>query len=194
MNKQEFLARLRRGLSSLPQEEMEEHLTFYDEMIDDRMEEGLTEEEAVQSIGSVEALIGQILLEHSEEKPKNRRLKTWEIVLLLLGIPVWVPILSAVVSVVGSVYIGWWSILISLWAVFGSMVGCAVGTALASIVMLCKGNMLPALAMFGSSLVCAGGSIFLFYACLALTKGTVELSKKSVLWVKHFFTKKEAVE
>ena len=43
MNKQEFIALLRKGLSGLPQKELEERLTFYSEMIDDRIEEGLTE-------------------------------------------------------------------------------------------------------------------------------------------------------
>lgn len=47
MNKQEFLVKLRKGLSGLPKEDIEERLTFYSEMIDDRMEEGLSEEEAV---------------------------------------------------------------------------------------------------------------------------------------------------
>ena len=39
MTKQEFLAELRRGLSGLPQNDIEERLNFYSEMIDDRMEE-----------------------------------------------------------------------------------------------------------------------------------------------------------
>ena len=47
MNKQEFLARLQKGLSGLPGEEIEEHLAFYSEMIDDRMEDGIPEETAV---------------------------------------------------------------------------------------------------------------------------------------------------
>ena len=54
MNKQEFVERLRKGLSGLPQDDIEERLTFYSEMIDDRMEEGLSEEEAVGEIGSVD--------------------------------------------------------------------------------------------------------------------------------------------
>ena len=46
MNKREFLASLRNGLYGLPQDDIEERLGFYAEMIDDRMEEGLTEEQA----------------------------------------------------------------------------------------------------------------------------------------------------
>ena len=61
MNKQEFLAGLQKGLSGLPQEDVEERLTFYGEMLDDRMEEGLSEEEAVAAAGSVEEIVGQVV-------------------------------------------------------------------------------------------------------------------------------------
>ena len=52
MTKREFLAQLRKGLSGLPQDDIEERLTFYGEMIEDRKEEGLSEEEAVSAVGS----------------------------------------------------------------------------------------------------------------------------------------------
>ena len=38
MHKQEFLAQLRKGLSGMPQDDIEERLVFYSEMVDDRME------------------------------------------------------------------------------------------------------------------------------------------------------------
>lgn len=53
MNKREFLAGLRKGPAGLPQEDMEERLTFYAEMLDDRMEEVLSEEEAVEAVEAV---------------------------------------------------------------------------------------------------------------------------------------------
>ena len=42
MTKNEFLEQLRRGLSGLPMEDIDERLNFYSEMIDDRIEEGLS--------------------------------------------------------------------------------------------------------------------------------------------------------
>ena len=42
MSKQAFLARLRKELSGLPKDDIEERLAFYEEMIDDRTEEGLS--------------------------------------------------------------------------------------------------------------------------------------------------------
>ena len=45
ITKQEFLLQLREKLSGLPQADIDERVAFYGEMIDDRVEEGLTEEE-----------------------------------------------------------------------------------------------------------------------------------------------------
>ena len=57
MSKQEFLALLREGLSGLPREDAEERLAFYGEMIDDLMEDGMTEEDAVARIGPVDSVV-----------------------------------------------------------------------------------------------------------------------------------------
>ena len=53
MTKLQFLLALHDKLTGLPRDEVEERLNFYSEMIEDRMEDGLSEEEAVAAIGSV---------------------------------------------------------------------------------------------------------------------------------------------
>ena len=111
MTKREFLSELRDALYGLSQSEIEERLLFYSEMIDDRMEEGIPETEAVASLGSVVAAAEQILLDmplpklvKARVKPK-RKLRAWEIVLIAVGSPVWFPILLALAAVVLAVYI-----------------------------------------------------------------------------------------
>ena len=47
MTKEGFLAQLRQQLWALPEADRQNSLDYYAEMIDDRMEEGLSEEEAV---------------------------------------------------------------------------------------------------------------------------------------------------
>ena len=130
MTKHEFLVDLGLGLSCLPQEDAEERLSFYSEMIDDRIEEGLSEEEAVREMGAVDGIVSQIVAEvplsklvKKKIKPK-RRLRAWEIVLLVLGSPIWFSLLIAAFSVVISLYVSVWAIVISLWAVFATFVGC----------------------------------------------------------------------
>lgn len=63
MKKQEFLSALKSGLSGLPRQDVEDRLNFYSEIIDDRMEEGLSEEEAVSAVGSVDEIVAQTVTE-----------------------------------------------------------------------------------------------------------------------------------
>ena len=95
MGKAEFMETLRKRLAGLPQAEIEERLAFYNEMIDDRIEDGLTEEEAVAEVGPVEDVVNQIMSEipltalvREKVRPK-RTLRVWEIILLVLGSPIW---------------------------------------------------------------------------------------------------------
>ena len=68
MTKQEFLDTLRAGLSGLTEADASERITFYSEMIDDRMEEGLSEQDAVAQIGDVQCIIDDILAEIPQKK------------------------------------------------------------------------------------------------------------------------------
>ncbi len=199
MTKQEFLARLRRGLSGLPQHDIDENLAFYSEMIDDRMEEGLLEEEAVSAIGSADEIIAQAiadipLLKIAKERIRTKsRLKAWEIVLIILGFPIWLSLGVAVATIILSLYVSLWAVIISLWAVFGSMVGCLFGSMVAGVVFVCIGNILTGVAMIAAGIVCAGLSIFMFCGCKTATKGIVILTKKLVIRIKNCFVKKEEV-
>lgn len=191
MTKLKFLIALRDRLSDLPQEDVEERLGFYSEMIEDRMEEGLSEDEAVAAVGSVDEIAAQITGEILPAKiePKIRRLKAWEIILLVLGSPVWLSLLIAAFAVALSLYVSVWAIIISLWAVFGSVVACAFAGVLSGMIFAVTGHGLTGMAMIGAGIVCAGLSIFLFYGCKAITKGTVLLTKK----IFGFLRKEKAV-
>lgn len=197
MRKQEFLAALRKGLDGLPQEDIEERLCFYGEMIDDRMDDGLSEQEAVAAIGSVEEITAQILAETpllklaKERLAKKRQMKAWDIVLLVLGAPIWLSLLIAVFAVVLAVYTSLWSVIISLWAVFGSLIACALAGVLSGVFFLCEGHAASGFLMLSASLMCAGLSILFFFGCKAATDGLVWLTKKSVLRTKKIFVKKE---
>lgn len=75
MSKQEFLEPLRRGLSGLPREDIEERLKFYSEMLEDRMEEGLSEEEAVSAAGSVDEIVAQAVADIPLAKIAKERIR-----------------------------------------------------------------------------------------------------------------------
>lgn len=199
MSKQEFLDALRMKLRGLKARDVEERLNFYSEMIDDRIEEGLSEKAAVEQIGSVDEIASQIIADGSPaikrkgESKSKRKLRAWEIVLLAAGSPLWVSLLIAAFAVILSVYVVLWSAILSIWAVFVSLGASALGCAGMGIVMICVGNALTGIAMIGAGLVCAGLAIFLFFGCMAATKGTLLLTKTIALWIKKCFTKKEEV-
>lgn len=198
MSKSEFIARLRAALSGIPKEELEERLAFYSEMIDDRMEEGLAEEEAVGDIGSVEDIAAQIIAEtplvklvKEKVKPK-RKLRAWEIVLIAVGFPVWLPLLMAAFIVILSLYFVVWSVMLSLWAVFAAVALSAVGCVALGVCLIVLGKFYLGLASIGAGIFLAGLSIFIFIGCIAATRGVAKLTKKAVVGVKNRFVKKEA--
>ena len=197
MNKQEFLMQLKSGLSGLPKEDVEERLDFYSEMIDDRVEEGFLEEEAIQGVGDIEGIINQMVGEIPLTKlvkqkiKQTKQLRVWEITLLIIGSPLWLSLLIAVIAAGLSVYIALWAVVISFWSAFGAIAGCAVGGVAAGIVEGIKGDIYSGIAMIGAGIICIGLSIFAFYGCKAITNGILLLTKKISVGIKNCLIKKE---
>ena len=197
MNKQEVLNRLRSGLAGLPQDDIEERIGFYGEMIDDRIEEGLSEEEAVAGVGTVEDVISQIIAETPlsklvKEKVRTKRsLRGWEIALLIIGSPIWFSLLVAAFCVGLSLYIVLWALLISLWAVELSLAVSALACIALAVVLFTQGQTPAGLLSFGGGILCTGLSIFLFFGCLAASKGVISLTKLIVKGIKSLFIGKE---
>ena len=61
MTKKDFLELLRVKLKNLPKDDIEERVNFYSEMIDDRIEDGYSEEDAVKEIGNVDEISREII-------------------------------------------------------------------------------------------------------------------------------------
>lgn len=194
MTKSEFLSVLKKQLHTLPRKEREERLSFYTEMIEDRMEEGLSEGDAVAAVGDPKQLAVQMLSEYfPEAKPQKDSRKVWNILLLILGFPLWFPLLIAAFAVVLSLYITVCSVLISFWAVFVSLLASGAGLTLAAVALVILGHVLPGIAVLGAGLVCIGLSILAFLGCKAATKGTLLLTRKYLTHIKNRFAMKEAV-
>jgi len=202
MNKQEFLMRLCIGLSGLPQEDIEERLAFYEEMIDDRIEEGASEQVAVSELGTVNEVISQILADIPltklvKQKIKPRRaLRAWEIILIVLGSPIWLSLLIAVFAVVFAVYVAIWSVAVALWAVEITLAVCPLGLIAMAIIFVSQGNGVSALAVFSIGIFCMGVSIFAFFGCKAFSKAILLLTRKTALGIKTLFVgkRKEKLE
>ncbi len=197
MNKQEFLKKLEKGLSCLPKEDIEERLYFYNEMIDDRMEEGFSEEDAVKEIGSVDEIISQIIVEtplSKMAKENKKTMKVWEIALLILGSPIWLSILIAVFAIILSLYVTLWSVIVSCWAIFASLIASAIGLSISGTCFIIFENSLSGILSIALGLVCLGLSIFLFFGCKITTKGVLLFTKNIFSWIKKIFIRKAEVQ
>ncbi len=197
MTKMRFILSLQERLAGLPREELEERLSFYSEMIEDRMEEGLSEEEAVAAVGTVDEIFAQVVAETplakiaKERIRPKRRLNAGEIILLALGSPIWLSLGIAAFAVVLSLYVSLWAVIISLWSAFASFAACSMGGVLAGVILIASGNVASGLTMLAAGFICAGFAIFMFFGCKAATKGILILTKKMAIWIKNCFIKKE---
>ena len=197
MTKNEFLCRLRRGLDGFPIENINEHIDFYAEMTEERMKEGISEEEAVAAIGDPEELAVRILSdiylgnnERKRAKPK-RRLRVWEIVFLAAGSPIWASLLVAASVLAVSLYASLWTVIISLWTANISIAVCAVVSLPVGIYFIAGINSLTGFLFICAFLVLAGLSIFLFFGCRAITRLGVIIIKRFILGIKRLFVRKE---
>ena len=197
MNKQAFLDALGAALSGLPPTDIEDRLAFYGEMLDDKMEAGLSEEEAVSSLGKIDEIVSEILsetplLKIAKERMKPRRRPSpLTSVLLILGSPIWLSLLIAAFSVVVSVYLSVWSVIVSFWAVFVCLVACVPAAIVAGIIFIKTAGVFSGLFTFSAALVSAGLAIFCFFGCVGATKYTAVLTKRIVLAIKKRLIKKE---
>ena len=171
MRKTEFLALLRQKLRQLPPKDVEETLEYYNEMIDDYVESGCSPDEAVAKMGSVDNIAAQILagtqnFAFEGEKIGKEKKSGLVIVLLILGFPVWFPLLAAAFSILISAAVTLAVLTIVVpWTLVISFGASALGLLVAIPPLLIGGGSPEAVLIFGFALmlgalcvlsVCAG--------------------------------------
>ncbi len=179
MNKKEFLAGLYPLLSDLPRRERRERLAFYSEMIDDRMEEGISEEEAVLAIGPVRDVAREILSEQSVKLKSGNGRKIWLTVLLITASPIWVSLLISALAVLLSLVAALWSLIVSAFAMLASFVAAGLGCLVLGGVYTALGKLLEALGAVGVGIFLLGLSILTFFLCLYFVKAGIYLTRLS---------------
>ena len=197
MNKQEFIEAIRKKLSKFPKNEIEDRISFYSEIIDDKIEEGLSEENAIKEIGGVDEIVSQIagdipILKLVKEniKPK-KKLNAWEISLIAIGSPIWISILISIIAIIFSVYVSLWAVIASLWAVVVSLVAVAFYGTIYGGIMMILGDISVNLVLFSLGLASVGLAIFLCLGAIYATRGLIALTKKLIFTIKNSFVKKE---
>ena len=129
MRKEAYLDLLRMKLMEADIPGIDQMVDFYAEMIDDRMEDGMMEEEAVASMENIDSIVSQARadrpitdlvtarMKESHEAAKKKGHGTRWMVLAIIGFPVWFPLLVAFFAVLLAVYVSLWAVVIALYAV-----------------------------------------------------------------------------
>ena len=197
MNKQEYLEAIRSRISAMPADDVNRFMDYYSEMIDDRVEDGLSEGEAVADMGSPDAAVEQILedmpltkLVKEKIKPKHE-LKAWEVVLIVLGSPVWIPLLITALVLLLTLWIVAFALLISFYAVVLSFVAAGIGGLICAIPLFNANSPYTAVLMLGAALIGIGIAILFVVSVKPVTVGIFKVCKASVNGIKRMFVKEK---
>lgn len=177
MDKNGFLARLQAALADLPAQDVARSTAYWAEMIDDRMEDGLSEAEAVQAMGDINAIAAQIRAESTHPQtedaptPAPRRMPGWTVALLALTAVVWIPLVLAAVIVALALYISVWAVMVSLCAVVIGLGAAALAGAAGAVGYLLGGMAAQALLTLGAGLLCAGLTVLLAVGLAPVLQG-----------------------
>ena len=197
MNKQEYLEAIRSRICAMPADDVNRFMDYYSEMIDDRVEDGLSEEEAVADMGSPDAAVEQILedmpltkLVKEKIKPKHE-LKAWEVVLIVLGSPVWIPLLITALVLLLTLWIVAFALLISFYAVVLSFVAAGIGGLICAIPLFIANSPYTAVLMLGAALIGVGIAILFVVSVKPVTVGIFKVCKASLNGIKRMFVKEK---
>ena len=109
-------------------------------------------------------------------------------VLLVLGAPLWFPLLVALFAVMFSLVVAMYSVVISLLAAFVSLIACGLFAGIGSgIYFVFSGHFVTGLALFGCGLFALGLSILFYYASVGTIKGSKYLLHGFLGFVKGVF-------
>ncbi len=197
MTKSDFLNSIQSRLNGLPEDEIQKSIDYYSEMIDDRIEDGMSEEEAVSEIGSVDEAIKGILDNIPLSKmikakaKKERTLKTWQIVLVSVTSPIWAPLLFTFFILIAVFYLVAWVCVIAFFAVDLALFLSGIASFIVGIATLFRFAVAGPLMAISAGLILIGGAVMLFIPLMKLSKQTAKLAKKIVLWIKSWFIRRK---
>lgn len=191
MNKKVFLEELRNWMEEFSMEQIERTLSYYEEIISDKMEEGMTEEEAVRSLGSPEEIVKEMLLElpiptliGERLKPK-KGLAFWQMGLMAVGGVIVFPILFSLIMAAFSVYLSIWMVVAALYFTVAAIGVSGMAALVGATVMTFRGEVLQGIFGLGAFFVLAGLTILISLGMRTVTGKFAGLSMKYVRMIKR---------
>jgi len=201
MNKKEFIERLRREIRNLPYDEVEKTITYYEEIISDRMEDGASEEEAVASLGTPEAIARDLqanqpfstIIKRKVEDYKEKRSSentALVIVLLIVLFPFWFPVLMSGLGVLVGLFATIGGIIVAFWAASIAIGIGGIGLIIASAFGFATSYIPTGFFSIGSGIALIGLSIIAVIISIYATKGIIKLMGIIIHSIKKLFVRR----
>ncbi len=196
MTKLEFLTTLREKLAGIPEEDLMGSVSFYSEMIDDRMEDGMTESEAVANVGDAEQIARQIRSQAGNFEPQPTVTDTTSSkVRYVLRNPLLAGLFSLFLLILWIVAV---ALIICLWtvvvSVYAAGISCAVsGGALpvAGIGLMIAGFSGNGLFVLGAGVFLIGFTVLWWLVCKYATLAAAKLTKWTFVGLVRMLFRKE---
>lgn len=194
MLKADFLKKLESELSGLEAAERQKSLDYYAEMIDDRIEDGMREADAVAAMGKVGDIVHEIYMDQPLpvilKGNRHRGMRGWTVALLILGSPLWLPLLMTAVILLLTVYLLIWAVVAVLWSGEASLILGALAGLVGGIGFGIRFGLPHALLLVGGALGCAGIGILWFWISCSLSRWLIRLTALYGRRIKAIFVKK----
>lgn len=201
MNKEEFLLTLRQKLEAQSVANIDNMIDFYDEMICDRIEDGMSEEEAISAMEPIDKIVSEAVLDKTipvlvkekvEKSRKTAKAKGTQglwIALAIIGFPIWFPLAITFGTLLFGIYLIIWILIICLFILLASIGAGALGGLILLPYGVIRGAIgWPAIFLGIGSFLFLGGLVVLLWKPIcncAVAFG--KLAKRFVLSIKKLF-------
>lgn len=190
MTKNEFTRTLKSKINHLPKSERRKILQYYYEMISERMEDGMTEAEAIDALGDIDELLSAYT-PVPKEPVRGVRLRAWHIIMLIVGAPLWISLVAALLCIMLAFYIVIWALVVAFYVVFMALAVCGFACVMASVFALLSGSAPYFFVLMGAGAFLSGLAILWLIVCNLFAKAMAKVTAKTSRGIFRFFFKRK---
>lgn len=197
MTKEEFLTALRSALMEERINNVESLVEYYDEMISDRIEDGMSEEEAVEAMGPIADIVSEVswdrpigtlvkekVVKSHESAKGNGKNMLW-VALMIVGFPLWFPVAITIFILLGVIYMIPWIFIFTFFVILASFAFAAVACLIGFVVEITKLSLASACISLGIALILASICMVIVRPVIWLTKATLHVGTKAFGFIKR---------
>lgn len=188
MTKTDFINSLKEKLYKIEAKDVDVTISYYSEMIDDYVDSGYSEEEAINKMGSIEQIISEYETSNQDvDKASNetklyRNILLTNKVLIVLILLLLSPIIIAAFGVFISLVACFFAVLLSTWVVDISLAISSVYSLIMALFSI-SNNALSVIFYLGCMLVMGSVSILLIKPLICFTKMSMRYIVKFIMFL-----------